>query len=213
MIRQSLKDLYFSAARSLSLPNTYASRVKYRVTKPKRPEGHYVHLGCGWKYLDGMINVDGYLLHKIDLWLDLRNGLPFPDRSCRFVYSSHVIEHMYPYEAIRLLREVRRVLADDGVARIAVPSMEYALKVARGEAVDDWPRAFGDPTAQALNYLFCDGQHKFGYSFGVLDQFAREAGFGRVGNYSEAHGVRTKTYGAVTVGDEPVGSLVVELAA
>ena len=213
MIRQSIKDVYFQSVRYLSLPSTWLAKVRYRLDGPRRPEGFYVHLGCGFKYLDGMINADGNIFRKIDLWQDLRNRLPFPDRSCRLVYSSHTIEHLFPYEATALLREIKRVLTDDGVARIAVPSMEHALQIASGRHVEDWPRPFADPVAQAVNYLFCDGQHKYAYNYEILAQFARECGFSRVVNYSEIHGVAPKTYGAVTVGNEPAGSLVVELSA
>jgi predicted SAM-dependent methyltransferase len=210
MIRQSLKDVYFQVARYASIPSSLAARARYHLG---RPEGLYVHLGCGFKYLEGMINVDGNRLRKIDLWHDLRNRLPFPDRSCNFVYSSHTLEHLFPDEAIALLREVRRVLKDDGEARIAVPSMEHALEIAGGRRVEDWPRRFADPVAQAVNYLFCDGQHKYAYNYDILASFAREAGFTRIAHYSAAHGVAPKRYGSVTVGDEPPGSLVVELAA
>lgn len=213
MIRQSFKDVYFLLVRYASLPNTWANRLRYRLLRPPGPEGLYVHLGCGFKYIAGMINADGNLFQKIDLWIDLRNRLPFPDQSCKLVYSSHVIEHLFPQEAVALLREVRRVLAPDGVARIAVPSMEHALQIAQGQHSDEWPRQFADPTAQAVNYLFCDGQHKYAYNFSILSSFAREAGFSSIRNYSEAHGVAPATYGSVTVGNEPEGSLVVELSA
>jgi predicted SAM-dependent methyltransferase len=213
MIRQSVKDVYFHLVRYLSLPSSLAARVRYGLLGPRHPEGHYLHLGCGFKYLDGLINTDGNIFRKIDLWHDLRNRLPFPNGSCRFVYSSHTLEHMFPHEAIALLSEIRRVLAIGGVARVAVPSMEYALEVARGSDVEDWPRPFSDPISQAVNYLFCDGQHKYAYTFEILSTFAREAGFPRVVDYSADHGVASKTYGAVTVGDEPPGSLVVELYA
>jgi predicted SAM-dependent methyltransferase len=211
MIRQSLKDLYFLGVRYLSLPNFLYAKLRYHWGKPPRPEGYYLHLGCGFKFLDGMINADGNVFRKIDLWLDVRNGLPFPDKSCAFIYSSHTLEHLFPNEAIALLREIRRALGDGGVARIAVPSFEYALEIARGTRVDDWPRAFSGPSAQAVNYLFCDGQHKYAYDFDVLSTFAKEAGFEEIVNCSETDGVQPKSYGAVTVGDEPVGSLVVEL--
>lgn len=210
MIRQSVKDTYFALSRYLCLPSTWTADVKHRLRRPA--EGYYLHLGCGFKYIEGMINADGNRFRKIDLWLDLRNRLPFPDRSCRFVYSSHTLEHLFPDEAIRLLREVRRVLAPEGVARIAVPSVEHALCVAGGTRVEDWPRPFDDPVAQAINYLFCDGQHKYAYNFTILARFAREAGFGRVVDYSSDHGVSARQYGRVRVGDEPEGSLVVELA-
>ncbi|HRP63963.1 MAG TPA: methyltransferase domain-containing protein [Phycisphaerales bacterium] len=208
MIRQSLKDIYFAAARFATLPNTLLARFRYRNSAPG---SLCVHLGCGPHYLDGMINIDGNLRRKKDLWLDLRNPLPFPNRSVSLVYCSHMIEHVFPEQALALLREVYRILSDDGVARFAVPCMEHALAITRGEATMPFPRPFEDPLAQAINYLFCDGQHKFGYSWAVMQDFAMQAGFTRVTNYSAKHGVTPKSYGSITLGNEPAGSLVVEL--
>lgn len=209
MLGQRIKDVYFAAVRHLTRPVGWLARLRYR---DGGVDGFYVHLGCGTHYIPGMINVEGNIMRKKDLWLDLRNPLPFPDRSASVVYCSHTLEHFFPDEAIGILKQIRRILRDDGVARIAVPSMQHALAIARGEHPMEYPRPFADPMGQAVNYLFCDGQHKFGYSFGVLADFAREAGFGRVIDYSAEHGVATKRYGRVTLGDEPLGSLVVEAA-
>jgi prepilin-type processing-associated H-X9-DG protein len=209
VIEQGAQDIYFAANRWLARPNLLWARRRYRV--PERPEGHYLHLGSGATYIPGMINAEGNLLARKDLWLDLRNPLPFPDASVFFLYCSHTLEHFAPADAQRLLREMHRVLGHDGVVRLAVPSFEHALAVAAGEAQCRWPRDFDDPHAQAVNYLFCDGQHKYAYSFALLSRFAREAGFGGVEHYSAAHATAPKQYGAVRVGDEVEGSLVVEL--
>jgi SAM-dependent methyltransferase len=158
-----------------------------------------------------MINADGNALRRIDLWLDLRNRLPFPNDSVAFVYCSHTLEHLYPDDAIRLLREMRRVVSPCGCVRIAVPSLDRALDIIEGRASFELGRKFVDPCAQALDYLFCLGQHKYGYCFELLADFAREAGFSRITNYSLASGVAPKRYGKVVVGNEPAGSLVVEL--
>jgi predicted SAM-dependent methyltransferase len=211
MIRQSIKDAYFHLVRYLSMPSTALARLRYRLRPPAHPEGHYVHLGCGHKYLPGLINADGNVFQKIDLWIDLRNGLPFPDKSCAVVYSSHTLEHLFPYEAITLLKEIRRVLTDDGVARIAVPSMEYALAVATGGNTEDWPRPFRSPASQAVNYLFCDGQHKYAYTYEILRDFAAEAGFDVITHTSALFGTDPRSYGHVELGDEPEGSLIVDL--
>lgn len=210
MVRQQIKDLLFGLNRFAVIPHQ-------RITAPLRfrsppPGGWAVNLGCGATYIKGLINCDGNAMQKIDLWLDLRNRLPFPDASCSLVYCSHTLEHMFPDDAIAMLREVRRVLRPaDGVARFAVPSMEYAMVIARGGATMQYPREFVSPLGQAINYLFCDGQHKFAYCFEVFEAFAKQAGFTRVRNYSGEHGVTPATYGAHTLGNEYEGSLVVEL--
>ncbi len=210
MLNQAIKSLYFELARFVTLPGGVIARRRFRRTA--NGEGHYLHLGCGEHYIDGMVNIDGNLARRKDVWWDLRNRLPFGDSTVRFVYCSHTLEHFYPEEALNLLRDIKRLLRSDGVCRIAVPSIEHALEIARGEATSDWPRPFEDRLAQAINYLFCDGQHKYAYSFGLLSEFAKSAGFTKIVQRSAISGLTPTTYGRVTVGDEPLGSLVVELS-
>lgn len=50
--------------------------------------------------------------------------LPFPDQSFGFVNMSELIEHVE--DPVRVLREVRRVLKDEGMVYISVPN-RYAL--------------------------------------------------------------------------------------
>src|SRR5438105_471921 len=90
MIAQQFKDWYFALNRWLVLPNTLLCRTRFAT--PRDPEGHYIHLGSGTNYIDGMINVEGFVGRKRDAWLDLRNKLPFADGSAAFVWCSHTIE-------------------------------------------------------------------------------------------------------------------------
>jgi len=207
MLSQKLKNAYFAINRYAVLPNTLRSRWRYRNPPAS---GLYLHLGCGANPIEGMINVDGNM-QRSAVWLDLRNPLPFPDESAKVVYCSHVLEHLFPEDAMALLREMRRVLRPDGVIRLATPAMEHALKIARGEAKCTFPRSYQDPLAQAIEYLFCQSQHKYGYSFSLIEEFARDAGFSRVEDYGATHGVAPKSYDHLVLGNEPEGSLVVEL--
>lgn len=209
MIKTQTKDLLFFLARYLTLPNYYFAKLRYGWRTPSK--GYYLHLACGAKYIPGMINVDGNIFRKIDLWMDLRNGLPFRDGSVSLVYFCNAIQCLLPDDAIRLLREIRRVLRPDGVARVSAPSFEYVMDIANGKVESSWPRSFKDPLAQAINHLFCDGACRYGYSFGVFDDFARQAGFREVIHYSREHGSQPKRYGDVEVGDEQKGNVVVEL--
>ena len=206
MLAQGLKDVYFLINRFVILPNTWWTRVTHRRTK-----NLVLHLGSGDDYRDGMINVDGNFRRKKDLWLDLRNPLPFASGSARLIYCCHMLEHVFPEDAITLLTEMHRVLAEDGVIRLAVPSFERCLEIAAGRDESRWPREFGDPLSQAINYIFCDGQHKYAYCFDNLKRFAEQAGFECVCNYSAKHGVQERDYDGVVLGNEPVASLVVEL--
>jgi predicted SAM-dependent methyltransferase len=212
MIRQQIKDAYFGLNRWLVMPNNWLARLRYRT--PPRAEGFYIHLGSGPVYIPGMINCEGNLLRKKDFWLDLKNRLPFPDSSAAFIYLCHTLEHFFPDDALRILREMRRVIRPDGVVRIATPSLEHGLRIAAGHQVEDPQRRFDDPHGQAVDYLFCDGQHKYAYSFSVMENFAKQAGFTSVKNLSVFPGRSARQeYGPVEVGDELAGSLIVELRA
>lgn len=209
MLAQQIKDALFAVNRVAVLPNHYLWRARLRGQKGRGTL--HLHLGCGDHYIEGMINCDGNVLRKVDHWLDLRLPLPFPDASAAVVYSSHTLEHLYPEEALRLLREIFRVLAPTGVARIGVPDVSHFFKIAHGDAKSGWPRNFDDPVGQAVNYLFCDGQHRYAYNAAILTDFARQAGFSSVRVVSEEVGLAPQPYGELMLGNEPEGTLVVEL--
>ena len=204
MITQTAKDLYFTLNQFLVLPNTWLRRAQYGFARHLK-----LHLGCGDHYIDGMINVDGNINRQKELWLDLRNRLPFADQSADLIYCSHTLEHLFPYDALKLLSEMHRVVAAEGVVRLAVPSFELCLAIAAGGDESKWPREFEASRAQAINYLFCDGQHKYGYCFENLEIFARQAGFQGIERITEDPDFRT--YCGIKLGGEPKGSLILEL--
>jgi len=68
--------------------------------------------------VDNRIERDGYAFHVV-----AGTDLPFPDGTFDLVVSNHVIEHVGDAAAQqRHLREIRRVLAADGLLYLAVPN-------------------------------------------------------------------------------------------
>jgi predicted SAM-dependent methyltransferase len=49
--------------------------------------------------------------------------LPFPDESVEVIYSSHMMEHLSRPNAVLFCSEARRVLAPDGIIRLALPDL------------------------------------------------------------------------------------------
>ena len=49
--------------------------------------------------------------------------IPLPDGTVDVAYSSHMVEHLDRLEAASFLAEMRRILAVDGILRIAVPDL------------------------------------------------------------------------------------------
>lgn len=55
---------------------------------------------------------------------DARRPLPWADCALRYIYTSHLLEHLYPNEGTRLLAECFRVLQPSGLIRVVVPDLE-----------------------------------------------------------------------------------------
>src|SRR5262249_5050616 len=128
--------------------------------------------------------------------------------------GSHIsasLRHMQTEGAVCRLGETRPFLRSDGVARVAGQEVGHFFKIAEGQAASGWPRRFDDPVGQAVNYLFCDGQHRYAYNLAILETFARQAGFTDVRNISGEFGLAPRPYGELMLGNEPEGTLVVEL--
>ena len=85
-------------------------------------------------------------MQKTDIWLDVRWGLPFASGSVDSIYSTHMIEHLYPDELENLLLECARVLKAGGGMRIIVPSLSNAILAfqqnRRDWFYDNFPRHF-----------------------------------------------------------------------
>ena len=185
MLHQRYKDLVFWGIGKATLPNYLLQRYLRR-----RPDvgAIHLHLGCGTKYLPGFMNVDGNLLNKIDLWLDVRNGLPFPSNSVDSIYSTHMFEHFYSDELERLLCECSRVLKAGGGIRLIVPNLESAI-AAYQQNQAGWfaafPRHFDSLGGRFSNFVFCDGQHRTAFDFGYLSEVLKTAGFNSVERSAE----------------------------
>lgn len=53
------------------------------------------------------------------------NRYPFPDKSIDYIFSEHMFEHLKLTEAVKMLKECRRVLKKNGVLRITLPCFEF----------------------------------------------------------------------------------------
>lgn len=82
-------------------------------------------------HLCGFLSAGQYELHMTGQWRrvqfwDLRYPLPFPDCTFNHIFSSHVLEHLFPQDANRMLHECYRILKGEGVLRVVVPDMYMA---------------------------------------------------------------------------------------
>ncbi len=181
MIHQRYKDLCFGLVRPAAKFNHAIWTMRLR--RKQNGQSVYLHLGCGPKYAEGFLNLDVNFKRKVDMWLDLRNGLPFPPQSVDGIYSCHFFEHLYMDELHALLRECRRVLKPSAGGRFLVPSLEQALQAyIRHDAAwfSDFPVSYQSLGGRLVNYLLCDSQHRLMFDFSFLEEVLNGAGFRRV---------------------------------
>lgn len=99
----------------------------------------FLHLGAGTRKLPGFVNID--IEPGADMQLDLTQPLPWNDRSVAGVFSEHFIEHISQADAIRLLRECRRILVPGGVVRIATPDLHEMVRDYAEQRINpDWEK-------------------------------------------------------------------------
>jgi predicted SAM-dependent methyltransferase len=154
----------------------------------------------GWMHVDGSLNalVAGwppcllkpvYQLTSVKNWFSydeyvrilqehqfvhhrLDYGVPFPSESVDYLYSSHMLEHLYHEDAKRLLADIHRVLKPTGRLRIAVPDLEHAVKLYQGGRKEE-----------ALSYFFVPSratlyeQHHYMYDADLLSDCLDAVGF------------------------------------
>lgn len=106
-----LKNLFSSAGSAARQPAAYAYPLK-------------LNLGCGYKKMDGYVNVDRFGDSQPDLVMDLEVlPWPFPDSSVTDIYMSNIMEHIGqdPNLFLRIIQELWRVCAPGAELIIMVP--------------------------------------------------------------------------------------------
>lgn len=107
---------------------------------------------------------------------DLGNSIPLKDSTCDFVYSSHFLEHLFKEEGINILSETFRVLKPNGVVRVSIPDLAYAISLYHK----------GDKTVMLEDYFFVNhknsflARHKYMYDFELLSGLLKEIGFKQI---------------------------------
>ena len=103
---------------------------------------------------------------------NLKYGIPLRDSSVDFIFSSHMLHHLYRDEALKLVREALRVLKPGGTMRIAVPDLELIMALYREGKRE-----------QALEYFFYSSAPRsklsrscYQYDFTLLKALLDEAG-------------------------------------
>ncbi len=188
-LRKALKDAIRENDTLLRLYENYSfSRHKSAIQAGAARGDLKIHLGCGPQILPGWINVDLYVDGDV-LTSVLPHGLQrFPSNSTKFIYASHVVEHIgYPGEATMFAEECHRILVPGGVVRVIVPGIQKIIEAyvrddaAFFEIQSTLHPAWCKTKLEHLMYaLQQDGHHKYGYDFETMSLLFEKAGYSKV---------------------------------
>ncbi len=105
---------------------------------------------------------------------DLKYGIPVKDNSCDFIFSSHFLEHLPHSDAAYLLKEMFRCIKKNGVVRIAVPNLEYAVNLYQKGEKENFLKFFFTETANLYEH------HHYMYDFEIIENMLKKAGFRKI---------------------------------
>lgn len=148
-----------------------------QTIKEQFGDGPYkLHLGCGWEFKPGYINID-FVQNKVesvDLIADVRK-LPFEKESCSEILSFHLIEHIKRPDVKPMLKHWFDLLIPTGRLILELPNFDeiiYEYMLGKGHILN---HVFGNQDAE--------GQiHYWGYNFKRLKNDLEEAGFKNIIN-------------------------------
>lgn len=139
--------------------------------------------GCGLHPEPGWVNSDHKEGPGIDLVCDIRDGLPLEDGSMDYVVSVHALPELALPEQVPALRELRRVLADGGVLRLALPDLDRGIRAYQtGDAgyflvSDDDARSLG---AKFVTHMLWYGWTRTLFTADLIEELLDRAGFARI---------------------------------
>ncbi len=170
-----------------------------RISTPRKLRGATkLHLGAGFRQLEGWANID---LDGPNIIWDLTTPLPMKDASVRFVYSEHFIEHVTRKHALKLLKNIRELLTPGGVLRVSTPDLAHLARAYLAGNLLQMPSHQWVPTTlcEMLNDAMREWGHQYIYDEPELRSLLAEAGFEKVvrvrrneSGYSELVGLESR---------------------
>lgn len=125
--KRFIKNKLNELEKHLSVLNAQLSDLSKSVSS----DCYGVNIGGGDWFCPGWENVDFYInSDNVDYKINLLKcqNLPIKSSSRKYVFCSHLIEHLSDEQDLALLSEVYRILDDRGVLRISCPDADKAIE-------------------------------------------------------------------------------------
>jgi len=113
-----------------------------------------INLGCGFKKLEGFINIDSDFKCNPDLVLQLgKERFPFEDNSVEHVAAHHILEHLGE-EFFPFIQDLYRVCANEAIIDVVVPHPRHDVFLGDLSHV----RAITIENMRTLSKKYCDNE-------------------------------------------------------
>jgi predicted SAM-dependent methyltransferase len=120
------------------------------------------------------ISLDIDKMHNPDILADIYNISHIPDKFADVAYSSHMIEHIHYFKVPAVIKELLRVIKDDGFVRFITPNMKtVAIRLAGGKILDTVYDSPGGPIS-AMDMLYGSRYHTHRH---ISDFMVHKCGF------------------------------------
>ncbi len=161
---------------------SWIGRTFYRRRPPKSlSSDRMLNLGAGEKLLEGFTNANFFSIRSMfrprrDWMLDLRFPIPCESNYWDGVFMEHTLEHLYPDQALALLREIQRILKPGAWVRLSVPDLRKYVQYYCGGAVNPLFSRWKFP-AEAIHSLTQKYFHYSVWDARLLSDNLKQAGF------------------------------------
>ena len=152
-----------------------------------------LNIGCGTDYRENYVNIDGSnTLHRVDKVIDIgKESLLeyFEPNSIEFILANDIVEHLFHWEAIELMKEFHKMLIPSGIAEIRVPDtarimnswfLPIKTKITMmygGQDIAQGNDPEKDASRQKNPQYFC---HKYGWTRRSMKDALLAVGFSKV---------------------------------
>lgn len=177
-------EFYFQPSCSNQVSTTISELVRqfitniYMLTGDSKSYKKNIDLGAGCRkniISPEFLGVDRFRFSNIGafkVW-DLRSiPLPFMSDSAKYIYCSHVIEHLGYADGRKLLSECYRILEVDGVLRLVFPDLDKYLAIAASDGGKYFPCS-----AITIWKLCCTSGHVSVWNSSLMLQILEAIGF------------------------------------
>lgn len=140
-----------------------------------------IHLGGGDLRIDSFINIDANPYCDTDVISGI-NKLKLNEKSVKYIYNSHILEHIPRAKVYQVITEWYRVLENKGNLYICVPDIEVLFQIYL-DNLNDYDQSEKKTLVDLSCGIVYGGQinkydfHYMGYSMKTLQKILEEIGF------------------------------------